>query len=47
MIDGDGEMTDFMRLPGITYSKRSRNPEDKKLKVRTIAFIQFEVLHVL
>ena len=33
MIDGDGAMTDFMRLPGIIFSKRARNLEDKKLKV--------------
>ena len=31
--DGDGAMTDFMRLPGIIFSKHARNVEDKKLKV--------------
>ena len=33
LIDGDGEVTDFMRLPGIIFSKRARNPEDRKAKV--------------
>ena len=44
LIDGDGEVTDFMKLTGITFSKRSWKDLDREAKVRyTLIVLHFVI----